>query len=168
MAISAHTINVDASNLIKSAITVRITLPRFIGLRFWLIAQLVRMAGLISPVTIEVITIDDLDQVEPRTRSWQMIGGNPVPRQLAFNPGSPLYRGDWATYAQGIDIYLDGEKQVEVLSYDCDEGFVRKNRLVDGEPVVKGGEIETVVLRGKVELRVAGSSSRGKAIKVED
>ena len=38
----------------KEDITVRIRMPRAYGLRMWLAAALVRLAGVIAPVTFEI------------------------------------------------------------------------------------------------------------------
>jgi hypothetical protein len=51
-------------------------------------------------------------------------------------------------------VFLDGEKQKQVVSYDADAGYVRVNKLnADGKPFIVGDEVETEIRRGRVELR---------------
>jgi hypothetical protein len=118
----------------------------------WLLGIAARIIGTQVEITMGG---DDFDELPPAgTRSYDLIGGMEVPRQLSIRHGSPLYVSNFYDVGQKIDVYLDGVKQDTVVSYDADAGYVRVNRTNEkGEFFVAGDEIATEIKRGRVELR---------------
>lgn len=135
---------------------IRIKGVRIATLRIKLAGLILRLAALVAGTKIEIDMGGEFDELPPpsRCRSYMMVGGLEIPRQASVREGSPLYVGDVHDWGRKVDIYLDGVKQQQVVSFDADAGFVRVNRLnEDGEPFISGDEIATEVKRGRVEIR---------------
>lgn len=118
----------------------------------WLLGMAARIIGTQVEITMGG---DDFDELPPAgTRSYDLIGGVEVPRQASVRRESPLFVPNVFLFGQKIDVFLDGVKQEQVISYDADAGYIRVNRLgSDGKPFIAGDEIATEIRRGKVELR---------------
>ena len=134
---------------------IRIRGIRILSLRIKLGTLLLKFAAFVIGTRIEIDMGGEFDELPPAgTRSYELIGAIEVPRQLSVRPGSPLYISNFYDVGQVIDVFLDGEKQEQVISYDADAGYVRVNRLnQDGRPFVTGDEVATEIRRGRVELR---------------
>jgi hypothetical protein len=79
-----------------------------------------------------------------------------VPRQLSVRPDSPFYRDDIAVIGPMLDILLDGEVVSQVVTYDCDNGYIVRNKTDDaGRPMLndRRDEVLTEVLHGGVSVR---------------
>ena len=128
---------------------------RTLKLRVRIGTLLLKLAAFVIGMHIEIHMGGEFDELPPAgMRSWDLIDGIEVPRQLSVRPGSPLYVSNFYQYGEKIDVYLDGVKQDQVVSYDADAGYVRVNRLgEDGDPFVTGDEVATEIKRGRVELR---------------
>jgi hypothetical protein len=139
----------------KVTLHIRITGARLATLRIKLGTLLLRFAARVIGTKIEINMGSDFDELPPAgRRTYEMIGGIEVPRQLSVREGSPLFFGDFYAVGQKIDIWLDGVKQDHVISYDADAGYVRVNRLnAEGNFFVAGDEVATEIKRGRVELR---------------
>ena len=134
---------------------IRIRGIRILSLRIKLGTLLLKFAAFVIGTRIEIDMGGEFDELPPAgTRSYELIGAIEVPRQLSVRHGSPLYIRNFYDVGQVIDVFLDGEKQEQVISYDADAGYVRVNRLnQDGRPFVTGDEVATEIRRGRVELR---------------
>jgi hypothetical protein len=134
---------------------VRITGVRIAALRIKAGTLLLKFAAFVMGTQIEIHMGGDFDELPPQgRRSYDFIEGREIPRQLSVRAGSPLYVSNFFDFGQKIDVFLDGEKQKQVVSYDADAGYVRVNKLnADGKPFIVGDEVETEIRRGRVELR---------------
>jgi hypothetical protein len=140
----------------KVTLRIRVKGVRIASLRIKAGTLLLRLAAWVIGTQLEINMGGEFDELPPLhgRRTYEMIAGVEVPRQLSIREGSPLFVSNFHEYGQRFDIYLDGIKQNQVVSYDIDGGFVRLNRLDEkGIPFVADDEIATEVRRGFVEIR---------------
>lgn len=135
---------------------IRIKGVRIAALRIKAGTLLLKLAAFVIGTQIEIDMGGEFDELPPAgIRSYETIGDVEVPRQLSVRHGSPLYVSNFYEIGQKIDVFLDGVKQEEIISYDADAGYVRVNKLDDkGHAFVAGDEIATEIRRGRIELRL--------------
>lgn len=143
---------------VMSKVTLRIHIKgvRIANLRIKAGALLLRLAALVMGTQVEIDLGGEFDELPPpgERRSYTMVGDIEVPLQASVREGSPLFVSNVHDWGQKVDVFLDGVRQDQVISYDAENDWIRVNRLNDkGEPYVAGDEIATEVKRGRIELR---------------
>jgi|GEM_PF-5867270 len=134
----------------RLTLEIRITGARAFAWRLWLATLIVRLDALVAGTQVYVAVGPRPAFDEQRRtgyRRYLTVGKWIVPSAHSiYLDGFP----DWGPH---VDIFLDGVRQDQVVSFDVDAGCVRVHRLVGGRVVVEGDEIATEIRRGKVELR---------------
>lgn len=145
---------------VMGKVTLRINIKgvRIATLRIKLGSLLLRLAALVIGTKVEIDMGGEFDELPPlaKFRSYMMVGDMEIPRQSSVREDSPLYVSTVFEWGPKVDIFVNGEKQSDVISYDVDGGYVRVNRLgKDGRPFIVGDEIATEIKRGDIEIRLA-------------
>lgn len=96
-------------------------------------------------------------------RSYMTVGDLVIPRQASARKDSPFYVADVVeTWGRKVDIFVDGVKQNEVVSFDVDAGWVRTNKIgEDGKPFIEGDELATEIKHGEVEIKMTEDAKNG-------
>jgi hypothetical protein len=156
---NALTVNIGE---VTHNLTMKVRGQKRFAARSWLACQLIRLAAFVigTKLSIELLSGDDFDEQELPTafdgspyRRYVKVGDYVVPSAASVREG-PLYESSFTEWGPHVDVLLDGVKQNEVVSFDMDSGWIRRNRKnAEGSAYIAGDEIATEVLRGTVELR---------------
>ena len=146
---------------VTHTLTMKVTGIQSLRIRTWLSGQIVKLAAWVlgTKMSLEFADSEDFDDKDsPQAfdggpyRNFTKVGEYAVPTACSVNAKSPLYHHSVSQWGAHVNVLLDGVEQDKVISFDSENGWMRRYLTKNGDLYLAGDEVASEVVRGKVDL----------------